>query len=198
MVVGKRRLLTDGLNRSASKSKFLSVTNSVMCVYSETLMNTSLPLGRQGSLDVRRRNLRMTYDHRIKAGNQGDVVKHVDLLAAVRHAIDVAPSTLLYADAYAGPTGSLLLPGGGWSSGIGKLNRSAEPRSVDVGRWIRLDNGFLCRRACRAQAQRDNPSRFAFYRARQTNPLVARDYGESDYSLSHMRQTFARWSPDRW
>lgn len=79
----------------------------------------------------------MTYDHRTKAGNQGDVVKHVALLAAVRHAFSLARSTFRYADAYAGPAGSLLLPGGEWSSGIGKLNRSAEVRSVDVGKWIR-------------------------------------------------------------
>jgi hypothetical protein len=79
----------------------------------------------------------MAYDHRTKAGNQGDVVKHVALLAAVRHAFDVMHSTFRYADAYAGPAGSLLLPGGEWSSGIGKLNRSAEVRSADVGRWIR-------------------------------------------------------------
>ena len=87
--------------------------------------------------NVRRRNERMAYDHRTKAGNQGDVVKHVALLAAVRHAFDVTHSTFRYADAYAGPAGSLLLPNGEWSSGIGKLNRSAEVRSADVGRWIR-------------------------------------------------------------
>ncbi len=79
----------------------------------------------------------MAYDHRTKAGNQGDVVKHVALLAAVRNAFHLTRSTFRYADAYAGPAGSLLLPGGEWSSGIGKLNRSAEVRSVDVKRWIR-------------------------------------------------------------
>jgi len=79
----------------------------------------------------------MAYDHRTKAGNQGDVVKHVALLAAARHALDAARSTMRYADAYAGPAGSLLLPGGEWSSGIGKLNRSAQAHSVDVGRWMR-------------------------------------------------------------
>jgi len=35
MVVGKRRLLTDGLNRAASKKQIPSVTNSLMSVYSE-------------------------------------------------------------------------------------------------------------------------------------------------------------------
>ena len=79
----------------------------------------------------------MPYDHRTKAGNQGDVVKHVALLAAVRHALDETRSAMRYADAYAGPAGSLLLPGGEWSAGIGKLNRSAESTSVDVGRWMR-------------------------------------------------------------
>jgi hypothetical protein len=79
----------------------------------------------------------MTYDHRTKAGNRGDVVKHVALLAAVRHALELTRSTFRYADAYAGPAGSLLLPGGEWSAGIGQLNRSAEVRSIDVRNWIR-------------------------------------------------------------
>jgi hypothetical protein len=35
MVVGKRRLSTDGLNRAAAKKQFLSVTNPLMSVYSE-------------------------------------------------------------------------------------------------------------------------------------------------------------------
>jgi len=78
----------------------------------------------------------MPYDHRTKAGNQGDVVKHVALLAAVRHAIDGARSPFRYADAFAGPAGSLLLPGGEWTSGIGKVARFAEARSVDVAVWL--------------------------------------------------------------
>lgn len=79
----------------------------------------------------------MAYDHRTKAGNQGDVVKHVALLAAVRHAFDLTRSTLKYVDAFAGPSGSLLLPGGEWASGVGRVDRSAEVRSVDVAKWIR-------------------------------------------------------------
>ncbi len=79
----------------------------------------------------------MTYDHRTKAGNQGDVVKHVALLAAARHALDGTRSTFRYADAYAGPAGSLLLPSGKWASGVGKVNRSVEVHSVDIANWIR-------------------------------------------------------------
>jgi len=40
MFVGKGRLLTDGLNRQRPKGKFLSVTNSLMSVYSEADMPT--------------------------------------------------------------------------------------------------------------------------------------------------------------
>lgn len=79
----------------------------------------------------------MTYDHRTKAGNQGDVIKHVALMAAARHALDGKASTFKYADAYAGPAGSLLVPGGEWASGVGKINRSIEACSVDVARWLR-------------------------------------------------------------
>lgn len=79
----------------------------------------------------------MTYDHRTKAGNQGDVIKHVALLAAARHAFGARGSKFRYADAYAGPSGSLLFPHGGWRDGIGKLDRSARVTSVDVANWMR-------------------------------------------------------------
>jgi hypothetical protein len=79
----------------------------------------------------------MAYDHRAKAGNQGDVVKHVALFAMARHAIDATRSVFRYADAYAGPAGSVLLPGGEWVHGVGKVNRSGELNSPDVLRWIR-------------------------------------------------------------
>lgn len=78
----------------------------------------------------------MAYDHRAKAGNQGDVIKHVALIAMARHALDATPSIFRYADAFAGPAGSLLLPGGAWANGIGKVNRSGELTSQDVRRWI--------------------------------------------------------------
>ena len=78
----------------------------------------------------------MAYDHRAKAGNQGDVVKHVALIAMARHALDATRSVFRYADAFAGPAGSLLLPGGEWVNGIGKVNRLGEVNSQDVRRWI--------------------------------------------------------------
>jgi len=79
----------------------------------------------------------MPYDHRSKAGNQGDVVKHVALLAVARHMLAHTPRALKYVDAFAGPAGSLLIPGGEWNNGIGKLNRAAEPISPDVACWMR-------------------------------------------------------------
>ena len=79
----------------------------------------------------------MAYNHRTKAGNQGDVVKHVALLAVARQVLKSIPRTLRYVDAFAGPAGSLLLPGGEWSQGIGKLKRTIEPSSPDVASWAR-------------------------------------------------------------
>lgn len=79
----------------------------------------------------------MAYDHRSKAGNQGDVVKHVALLAVACHVLERAPRSLHYVDAFAGPAGSLLTPGGEWTRGIGRLNRAANPISPDVASWMR-------------------------------------------------------------
>jgi hypothetical protein len=78
----------------------------------------------------------MAYDHRVKAGNQGDVVKHVALIAMTRHALAATRSVFKYADAYAGPAGSVLLPGGEWINGVGQVNRSGDLSSQDVRRWI--------------------------------------------------------------
>lgn len=79
----------------------------------------------------------MAYDHRLKAGNQGDVVKHVALLAVVRSCLGGTSRLLNYVDAFAGPAGSLLLPGGEWGRGVGRLNRAAAVESPHVGSWIR-------------------------------------------------------------
>ena len=78
----------------------------------------------------------MDYDHRTKADNQGDVVKHVALLAACRVAFGETGGSVRYVDAFAGPAGSLLLPGSQWTGGAGKVDRSAEPVSPDVGKWL--------------------------------------------------------------
>lgn len=77
------------------------------------------------------------YDHRSHAGNQGDVAKHVALVAALRHAIQETSGVFKYVDAFAGPAGSLLLPGGQWVRGVGKLDRETAARSPDVESWIK-------------------------------------------------------------
>lgn len=76
------------------------------------------------------------YDHSSHAGNQGDVVKHVALLAALRIALEEGSRRLRYVDAFAGPSGSILLPGGEWLRGIGSVNRATSFRSPDVKAWF--------------------------------------------------------------
>lgn len=78
----------------------------------------------------------MNDDHSKKAGNQGDVVKHVALIAACRIVFNGSGRSFRYVDGFAGPAGSLLLPGGEWTRGVGKVDRSAEPVSPDVGKWF--------------------------------------------------------------
>ncbi len=80
----------------------------------------------------------MPYDHCKKAGNQGDVVKHVALVAAARHALAATSGKFSYVDAFAGRAGSLLLPGGEWMHGIGRLDRTAPVQSPDLRDWLGL------------------------------------------------------------
>lgn len=92
---------------------------------------------RKKRAEGQRRLAQPRYDHRTRAGNQGDVVKHVALMAAGRHALEGAGHRLKYVDAFAGPGGSLLLPGGRWMQDIGEVNRAAKASSPDVARWLR-------------------------------------------------------------
>ena len=69
------------------------------------------------------------YDHDEKAGNAGDVVKHVALIAALDSAIDQHRGDVFnYADTFAGQAQHCLLSGGKWKGGIGKLHQRGELR----------------------------------------------------------------------
>lgn len=65
----------------------------------------------------------MPYDHHTKAGNQGDVVKHVALLAAIdRTLAGHERPDFRYADTFAGYARSPVILGGEWRGGIGALS----------------------------------------------------------------------------
>jgi 23S rRNA A2030 N6-methylase RlmJ len=69
------------------------------------------------------------YDHHKKAGNEGDVVKHVALIAALDSAVDQhRGGAFHYADIYAGYAHHCLGRGGEWTRGIGKLCGRCELR----------------------------------------------------------------------
>lgn len=71
----------------------------------------------------------MPYDHHAKAGNQGDVVKHVALLAAIDRTLDGHERPdFRYADTFAGYARSPLILGGEWKDGIKVL---ADPARLD-------------------------------------------------------------------
>lgn len=80
----------------------------------------------------------MPYDHRLKAGNEGDLPKHVALVAA----LDMLCAShqgrpFFYVDAYAGFFGSRLRRGAEWSRRVGRLNsRTAHRRNRHVARFI--------------------------------------------------------------
>ncbi len=67
---------------------------------------------------------RKVYDHHKKAGNQGDVIKQVALIAALDKVLDEHRAlTFCYADIYAGYAHNPLIKGNEWKHGIGKLWR---------------------------------------------------------------------------
>jgi 23S rRNA A2030 N6-methylase RlmJ len=77
------------------------------------------------------------YEHNSKAGNQGDVVKHAALVAAVDSllALDRA-RFFVYADCFAGSAHYPLIPGSGWAKGIGKLPSTVtESANKHVAQW---------------------------------------------------------------
>ena len=79
----------------------------------------------------------MAYDHHTKAGNQGDVVKHVALVAALDTIVAVGRSRQFsYADVFAGHPWHHLVTGNEWQSGIGKLHgNSGLNGNPHVGLW---------------------------------------------------------------
>lgn len=62
------------------------------------------------------------YDHAEKSGNEGDVVKHVGLLAALDSVLGTWPGGFFrYADTFAGYAQCVLGDGGEWPHGVGLL-----------------------------------------------------------------------------
>lgn len=65
------------------------------------------------------------YDHRNKTGNQGDVVKHVALIAALDVILDAhEKAEFVYADTYAGYAHNPLQKGNEWENGIGMIREA--------------------------------------------------------------------------
>jgi 23S rRNA A2030 N6-methylase RlmJ len=62
------------------------------------------------------------YDHHKKAGNEGDIVKHPALIAALDETLArTHQNPFRYADIFAGYASNPLLKGNEWSNGIGKI-----------------------------------------------------------------------------
>jgi 23S rRNA A2030 N6-methylase RlmJ len=84
----------------------------------------------------------LSYDHNKKAGNPGDVVKHVALVAALDTILKAWPKdkeVFRYADTFAGYARNQLGEGNEWEQGIGKLvglEESTENEYVKL--WSKL------------------------------------------------------------
>jgi 23S rRNA A2030 N6-methylase RlmJ len=79
------------------------------------------------------------YDHRRKAGNQGDVFKHVALVAALNEIVPVIKhEPFKYADIFAGYAWNPLSGGRGWKKGIGKIaGKQLLNGNPDVAFWAK-------------------------------------------------------------
>lgn len=101
---------------------------------------------REMRTDRDRKNIQGVYDHHRKAGNQGDVVKHVALIAALDVVLVESlnrpplnePFKFKYADTFAGYAYNPLVPGNGWKDGIKKFHdifRQRPPDNPHVEKW---------------------------------------------------------------
>jgi len=74
----------------------------------------------------------MSYDHHSKAGNEGDVVKHVALLSLLDSILPVHESSeFRYADTFAGYAYSPIIHGNGWRSGIRCLAQKGDELALN-------------------------------------------------------------------
>ena len=77
------------------------------------------------------------YDHQTKAGNEGDVVKHPALIAALNGLLGQHEGLFRYADAFAGRWEYALREGRVWTSGIEKFASRWAGGNPDVELWRR-------------------------------------------------------------
>jgi hypothetical protein len=75
------------------------------------------------------------YDHRTKAGNEGDCVKHVALVAAIHGLLAGHQGLFRYADAFAGPWESTLRQSGAWTRGIQRFARHWSDGNPGIRLW---------------------------------------------------------------
>ena len=79
------------------------------------------------------------YDHNIKAGNQGDVIKHTALIAAASALMKQCCNTFHYSDTFAGYAYNPLMPNGEWRNGIEKFyNTDKKPQNSAIIFWREL------------------------------------------------------------
>jgi len=77
------------------------------------------------------------YDHQTKAGNEGDVVKHPALTAALNGLLAEHDGLFRYCDAFAGRWEYELRNGGAWTSGIERFAAGWAGDNQDVALWRR-------------------------------------------------------------
>ena len=77
--------------------------------------------------------MRKPYDHNVKAGNEGDVVKHAALIAAIQALLRATDGPFRYQDAFAGYASNPLQEDGEWERGIQRVAHGAA--ATPAARW---------------------------------------------------------------
>jgi 23S rRNA (adenine2030-N6)-methyltransferase len=89
------------------------------------------------------------YDHRIHAGNAGDVWKHLIISIAAEHLLSSrcngsrGDSVLRYAESHAGRPIYLLQESGEWRSGIGRIWSRIQPAARDCSAVVPTSNPYV-------------------------------------------------------
>ncbi len=78
-----------------------------------------------------------TYDHNIKAGNKGDIVKHTALIAALDSVVQQCNAPRFrYIDVYGGYASNPILSRNEWVEGVGKIHSHAHKvKNTDVKKY---------------------------------------------------------------
>jgi 23S rRNA A2030 N6-methylase RlmJ len=144
------------------------------------------------------------YDHQTKAGNEGDVVKHSALVAALNGLLAAHAGVFRYADSFAGRCENDLSKTGAWRRGIGQFAPRRHGGNPDLelwrAQWTAAPSGFYpgsTKLAKKILAKRGSYEIRAFEREEAYAEGLRREHGdEAVITHSASASDWKVWTPD--